>query len=685
MAPVNPLVEERKAIPSHSTATSDDPWDGPAQEAKLSNDAGASTYRKAYAWADPDKDPDTKAAYKFIHHFVDGSGSVGAASTRGCSTGIGVLNGGRGGSSIPDEDRQGVYNHLAKHLRDAKQEPPPLASAPAEPERRYERVTRYVSGAAWAMHPSTIAAVVAIIGERRSGHRPTAQEIRARIGQRERRAAIEPPAGVAVIPIVGPIAPKAEMVADVSSPATTSVEGFQARFRGALADPDVATIVLDVDSPGGSVDLVPEMAAEIFDARGTKPIVAVANTWAASAAYWLASAADRLVVTPSGEVGSVGVYSVHEDLSAAMAQKGIKHTFISAGDYKVEGNPFEPLSPEARAEMQAKVDAYYRMFVAAVAAHRGVSEATVEETFGQGRMVMATDAVARGMADEVGTLDDVLVRSTAPARSAPIVISGRRHRDPPEGAPPLVKRLLRFERELRATPHGVLGPVQVRESDGGITVAGYAALFGHRYEVIDALGRYEEEVLSGAFTQTLRAGADVRYLLNHEGLPLARTKSGTLVLEQDEIGLHYEARDLDVSDPDVQRLVPKLRRGDLGESSFSFQAVRQIWDEGYTHRQLAEVILFDVSTVTWAASPLTSSGLRGADLIRGLADVDPDELLVQVRSADAAGMHDALERARGVIELALAAAFDEPGRDRPSTMTLDMARRHRDALRVRGR
>jgi len=122
------VPELRKAIPSHSTDTSDAAWDGPANEARLDNDAGASTYRRAYAWVDPAKDADTKSAYKFIHHFVDEDGTVGAASTRACINGIAVLNGARGGTTIPDADRQGVYDHLARHLRDAGLEPPELKS-----------------------------------------------------------------------------------------------------------------------------------------------------------------------------------------------------------------------------------------------------------------------------------------------------------------------------------------------------------------------------------------------------------------------------------------------------------------------------------------------------------------------------------------------------------------------------
>ena len=123
-----------KAIGSHSTATDTGTWDGPGNEANLSNDDGADEYRAAYAWADPDGDADTKAGYKFIHHFISSTGTVGAASTVGCSAGIGVLNGGRGGADIPDADVQGVYAHLAKHLSDADLTPPELTAGAPQPQ-----------------------------------------------------------------------------------------------------------------------------------------------------------------------------------------------------------------------------------------------------------------------------------------------------------------------------------------------------------------------------------------------------------------------------------------------------------------------------------------------------------------------------------------------------------------------
>lgn len=122
----------KRAIAPHSTATTDAAWDGPGNVARLPNDAGAAAYRRMFAWVDPDGDPEVKSSYKFPHHMVGDDGAVGAANTRACSAGIAVLNGGRGGAAIPDADRQGVYSHLARHIRDADMEPPELKELEAE-------------------------------------------------------------------------------------------------------------------------------------------------------------------------------------------------------------------------------------------------------------------------------------------------------------------------------------------------------------------------------------------------------------------------------------------------------------------------------------------------------------------------------------------------------------------------
>jgi len=118
----------KAALPAHSTPTTDAAWDGPANAARAKTEQNEAYYKRVYAWRDPDGDATVKSSYKFVHHMVGADGTPGAANIRGCQTGIGVLNGGRGGTTIPDADRRGVWNHLAKHLRDAEVEPPELKS-----------------------------------------------------------------------------------------------------------------------------------------------------------------------------------------------------------------------------------------------------------------------------------------------------------------------------------------------------------------------------------------------------------------------------------------------------------------------------------------------------------------------------------------------------------------------------
>jgi signal peptide peptidase SppA len=173
---------------------------------------------------------------------------------------------------------------------------------------------------------------------------------------------------------------------------------------------EVDAIVLDIDSPGGSCYGVEELAERIYAARARKPIYAVANSLAASAAYWIATAATQLLVTPSGDVGSVGVFAIHAELSKALEREGVKVTIAKAGRYKAEMNPFEPLTQDARDHLQETVDAVYTKFVRAVARNRGVAPALVREKFGQGRCVSADQAMAAGMADQVQTLNALLQR-----------------------------------------------------------------------------------------------------------------------------------------------------------------------------------------------------------------------------------------------------------------------------------
>ena len=186
-------------------------------------------------------------------------------------------------------------------------------------------------------------------------------------------------------------------------------------FDVLIADDQVGAIVLDIDSPGGTVDGVTELAAKIRAGREVKPVVAVANSMAASAAYGIASAASQVVVIPSGKVGSIGVYTMHVDTTAADEAEGVKITIVKAGKYKAEA--LEPLTSEAEAAMKKTVDTYLDQFVSDVAKGRGVSASVVRKTYGEGRVVLAKDALAAGMVDRIATLEEVLAGMQASGRS----------------------------------------------------------------------------------------------------------------------------------------------------------------------------------------------------------------------------------------------------------------------------
>lgn len=238
---------------------------------------------------------------------------------------------------------------------------------------------------------------------------------------------------VAVLPLRGVITPRTSFMSYLFG--GMGLVDFMDEFRSALADDDVGSILIDVDSPGGRTSLVPEVGAEIRAARGKKPIVAIANTTAASAAYWIATQADELVVTPSGFVGSVGTYIVHEDWSGMNEQLGIDPTYIvsAASPHKVDGNPDEPLSEDARETWQQDVDDITAQFFQAIAKGRGTNVKDVRENYGQGRCLSATRALDAGMVDTVQTYDEVIARlvtgsvtagRSAPARST-LVVDGR--------------------------------------------------------------------------------------------------------------------------------------------------------------------------------------------------------------------------------------------------------------------
>lgn len=213
---------------------------------------------------------------------------------------------------------------------------------------------------------------------------------------------------IAVIGVSGPVSYRPNVfTALFGGAAITSLQGM---FRQALADDSVKAIVMRYDTPGGEITGLSEFANEIMAARGRKPIIAQVDTMAASAGYHLAAAADRIEGIKSGVVGSIGIIAAHADLSGALEKDGVKVTIISAGKYKSEGTPTTPLTDEAHAAIQARVDEAYGVFVGDIAKFRGVSASDVRDGYGEGRAVSVAKGKALGLVDGISSLDDTVAK-----------------------------------------------------------------------------------------------------------------------------------------------------------------------------------------------------------------------------------------------------------------------------------
>ncbi|WP_035383964.1 MULTISPECIES: S49 family peptidase [Ferriphaselus] len=266
----------------------------------------------------------------------------------------------------------------------------------------------------WAMMPERLNAVAAVLTRWSRGDMASAETMQqieadkaARSARREQLAGSSGN-GIAVLPLYGVVTQRGNQVDDVSGPGSVSTQRFASALREAIADPAVGGILIDIDSPGGSVYGVAELADEIIAARSQKPVVAIANSLAASAAYWIGASCSEMYVTPGGEVGSIGVWQAHFDYSEALARDGVKPTLISAGKYKVEGNPYAPLDSDAQSFMQSRVDDYYAAFTKAVAKGRNVPISQVRSGMGEGRVLGADAALAQNMVDGVATFSDVV-------------------------------------------------------------------------------------------------------------------------------------------------------------------------------------------------------------------------------------------------------------------------------------
>lgn len=207
--------------------------------------------------------------------------------------------------------------------------------------------------------------------------------------------------GVAIIPIQGTLVQKLGTLRPYSG--MTGYDGIRACFLQALNDGEVKAICLDIDSPGGEVAGCFDLVDEIYAARGSKPVWAILSESAYSAAYALASAADKIIVPRTGGVGSVGVIVMHVDWSQKIKNDGLQVTIITYGDRKAESNPYEPLSETARKAIQSDIDEMGRLFVSTVSRNRGITEKTVRDT--EAACFLGADGVQLGLADQVASPD----------------------------------------------------------------------------------------------------------------------------------------------------------------------------------------------------------------------------------------------------------------------------------------
>jgi len=253
----------------------------------------------------------------------------------------------------------------------------------------------HATGEPWAITESALNNILTIA----SRQNETIEVVSARLGRELDNSYVsEIRDGVAIIPVVGPLFRYANLFTAISG--ASSYEILAKDFTTALDNPEVKGIVLDIDSPGGEVNGCAEFANMIFEARGTKPIIAYTSGDAASGAYWIASACDEVVVSETSSLGSIGVVAVYR------GGKGENTVEIvsSQSPYK----RLDPNSDDGKVRLQSRIDDLASVFIEAIARHRGVDPPTVVRDFGGGDVFIGKHAVTQGLADKVGSLEKTI-------------------------------------------------------------------------------------------------------------------------------------------------------------------------------------------------------------------------------------------------------------------------------------
>lgn len=418
---------------------------------------------------------------------------------------------------------------------------------------------------------------------------------------------------VRVIPVHGVLVKRSTGMEAASG--LVAYSDVRASIDAACADPRCTGIVLDVDSPGGEVGGMFELSDHIFGLRGVKPIVAIANDSACSAACSLIASCDRVFITTVGAVGSIGCVMLHCDQSIADAQNGLTFEYIYSGAYKLDGNPHMSLSSHARLEAQEQVSSFRQMLSQTVARGRSADPKVIYDT----EAACLTGASACPMlADQVGTLDDAVdfarTRATN-SRSFFMPLSMSSGRGNVDGGDLIAGLLPSFRAAGRAEiPTGVNrlfvlrqhGTVALASQSAQRTISGVLAPYR---SVSSDMGGFVETYEPGCFNDFL-AGDDQRVVFNHDSnLILGRKSAGTARFWEEPDGLHYSAVLPDTQYArDLQALI---QRGDVTGSSAAFYILAHRWEQRGDRRvRVVETArLVEGSPCSFPAYETSSTGL----------------------------------------------------------------------------
>lgn len=343
--------------------------------------------------------------------------------------------------------------------------------------------------------------------------------VETRLGDGSTRTAYRNEDGIALINVHGELVNRGAYVGAVSG--LTSYEGLDASLRAARDDSSIRAIVLDMNSPGGAAAGAMETADLVRKISQEKPVVAFVNALAASAAYAIASGASHIIATPSATLGSIGVVWMHLDRSAQLDKSGLKPTLLTAGAYKADGHPFASLPDDARTRIQSQIDTVYSLFIETVATHRGMSTEDVRKT--EAGVFMGRAAVAAGLADKIGGIDDVFAFLNRDRHASAFGRSSLGAKMPTSESAAGANTPVMTEAQHNAALNTAVASAR---QEAGTTAAGEA-----REEICAALeGLFKGNTRAETFVEALRDGATVALAAKFAGKieePKAKAPTGS--------------------------------------------------------------------------------------------------------------------------------------------------------------